>query len=56
MLVGSIVGSYSSIFVASKLVMILGFDLGKYHKKLVDQERKALEKKKMREMYERGRV
>ena len=56
MLVGSIVGSYSSIFVASKLVMILGFDLGKYHKKLEDQERKALEKKKMREMYERGRV
>ncbi|MCL9818647.1 protein translocase subunit SecF [Helicobacter colisuis] len=56
MLVGSIVGSYSSIFVASKLVMILGFDLGKYHKKLVDQERKALEKKKMLEMYERGRV
>ncbi|EES89661.1 protein translocase subunit SecF [Helicobacter canadensis] len=56
MLIGSIVGSYSSIFVASKLVMILGFDLEKYHKKLVDQERKALEKKKMREMYERGRV
>ncbi len=56
MLVGSIVGSYSSIFVASKLVMILGFDLEKYHKKLVEAERKALEKKKMREMYERGRL
>ena len=56
MLVGSIVGSYSSIFVASKLVMLLGFDLKKYHQKLVENERKALEKKKMREMYERGRL
>lgn len=56
MLVGSIVGSYSSIFVASKIVMLLGFDLKKYHQKLVENERKALEKKKMREMYERGRL
>lgn len=56
MLVGSIVGSYSSIFVASKLVVLLGFNLKDYRQKIIDAERKALEKKKMREMYERGRM
>lgn len=56
MLVGSIVGSYSSIFVASKLVVLLKFDLKKYHQKVAEAERKALEKKKLREMYEKGRV
>lgn len=56
MLVGSIVGSYSSLFVASKLVVLMKFDLKKYNQKLADAEKKALEKKKMREMYERGRI
>ncbi|MCI5968083.1 protein translocase subunit SecF [Helicobacter sp.] len=56
MLVGSIVGSYSSIFVASKLVILFGFDLQKYYQKVIEAERKALEKKKLREMYERGRI
>lgn len=56
MLVGSIVGSYSSIFVASKLVILFKFDLKGYHQKLAEAERKALEKKKLREMYEKGRV
>lgn len=56
MLVGSIVGSYSSIFVASKLVILFKFDLKGYHQKLTEAERKALEKKKLREMYEKGRV
>ena len=56
MLVGSIVGSYSSLFVASKLVVLMKFDLKKYHQKLAEAEKRALEKKKMREMYERGRI
>ncbi len=56
MLVGSIVGSYSSIFVASKLVILFKFDLKKYHQKVAESERRALERKKMRQMYERGRV
>ena len=56
MLVGSIVGSYSSIFVASKLVILFKFDLKKYHQKVADAERRALEKKKLREMYEKGRI
>lgn len=56
MLVGSIVGSYSSLFVASKLVVLMKFDLKKYNQKLADAEKKVLEKKKMREMYERGRI
>lgn len=56
MLVGSIVGSYSSIFVASKLVVLMRFDLKKYHQKLAESERKALEKKKLRAMYERGTI
>lgn len=56
MLVGSIVGSYSSIFVASKLVVLMRFDLKKYHQRLAESERKALEKKKLRAMYERGTI
>lgn len=56
MLVGAIVGSYSSLFVASKLVVLLRFDLKKYYQKIAEAERKALEKKKLREMYERGRI
>lgn len=56
MLVGSIVGSYSSIFVASKLVVLLKFDLKKYHQMLAEKNKRALEKKKLREMYERGRI
>ncbi|MDE5592072.1 MAG: protein translocase subunit SecF, partial [Helicobacter sp.] len=54
MLIGSIVGSYSSIFIASKLVVLFGFDLKKYHQKLAEKNRRALEKKKLRQMYERG--
>ncbi|WP_104721131.1 protein translocase subunit SecF [Helicobacter mesocricetorum] len=56
MLVGSIVGSYSSIFVASKLIVLLKFDLKKYHQMLAEKNKRALEKKKLREMYERGRI
>ncbi|CAM2845892.1 protein translocase subunit SecF [Helicobacter burdigaliensis] len=56
MLVGSIVGSYSSIFIASKLVMFFGFDIKKYNEKIQIAEKKKLEKKKLREMYEKGRV
>ncbi|MCH5322506.1 MAG: protein translocase subunit SecF [Helicobacter sp.] len=56
MLVGSIVGSYSSIFVASKLVILLGFDLKQYHQKIAESQKRALEKQKLRAMYEKGRV
>lgn len=56
MLVGSIVGSYSSIFIASKLVMFFGFDIKKYNEKIQMAEKKKLEKKRLREMYEKGRV
>ena len=56
MLVGSIVGSYSSIFIASKLVILFGFDLKKYHLKVAEAEKRKLEKKKMRQMYEKGRI
>ena len=56
MLVGSIVGSYSSIFIASKLVILFGFDLKKYHQKIAESEKRKLERKKMRQMYEKGRI
>ncbi|MDD6056340.1 MAG: protein translocase subunit SecF [Helicobacter sp.] len=56
MLVGSVVGSYSSIFVAAKLIILCKFDLKKYHQKIVESQKKALEKQKLRAMYERGSV
>lgn len=52
MLIGMIIATYSSIFMAPKLALLLGFNLEEYYKKETLKLRKQEEKKRMREMYE----
>jgi len=54
LLVGIVVGTYSSIFVASPILMWLGFDVGEYRRKLAEKRKREMEKEKMRQMYEGG--
>lgn len=56
MLVGSIVGTYSSMFIAPKLAVLFGFDIQKYYDKEINKQRKKQEKEKLRQMYEKGRI
>ncbi len=56
LLVGIIVGTYSSIFIASPLLKVLGFDLEGYRKKLAEKRKRQQEKERMRAMYEQGMV
>lgn len=56
LLVGVIVGTYSSIFVASPLLEILGFNLKTYRAKLSEKAARAIEKEKMRAQFEQGIV
>lgn len=56
MLIGAVVGTYSSMFVAPKLAIMLGFDIKEYYAKEARKQARKLEKEKMRKMYERGRI
>ncbi len=56
MLIGVVIGTYSSIFVASPLLKWLGFDVKKYKDELAQKEKERLEKEKQRAMYEGGVV
>ncbi len=56
MLIGIIVGTYSSIFVASPFLKWLGFSVEDYKKKLAIKEKQRIEKEKMRQQYEGGVV
>jgi len=56
LLVGIVVGTYSSIFIASPLLMMMGFDVENYRKKLIEKRKREQEKEKMRAMYEQGVV
>ena len=56
LLVGIVVGTYSSIFVASPILMWFGFNVGNYRTKLADAAKRRAEKEKMRAMYEQGTV
>lgn len=56
MLVGVIVGTYSSLFFAPRLIMLLGFDLKAYRAKLTEKEKRAREKEKMRTLYQNGQI
>ncbi len=56
LLVGIIVGTYSSIFIASPLLMFMGFDVEKYRQKLAEKKKREAEKEKLRAMYEQGTV
>ena len=54
MLIGVVVGTYSSIFVASPLLKWLGFDVKKYKDELALKEKERKEKEKLRAQYEGG--
>jgi preprotein translocase subunit SecF len=54
LMVGIIVGTYSSIFIASPLLMWLGFDVKAFRAKLAEKRKREKEKEKMRAMYEQG--
>jgi len=54
LLVGIIVGTYSSIFVASPVLMWLGFDVSNFREKEAEKLKREKEKEKMRAMYESG--
>ena len=54
LLVGIIVGTYSSVFVASPMLKWLGFDLKDYKEKQVAKQKRKLEKEKLRAQYEKG--
>ena len=56
MLIGVVVGTYSSIFVASPLLKWLGFDIAAFRKKEAEKEKRRIEKEKMRAKYEGGVV
>jgi len=56
LLVGIIVGTYSSIFIASPLLIWMGFKIDDYRKRLAEKEKKRKEKEKMRQMYQGGVV
>ncbi len=56
LLVGIIVGTYSSIFVASPILMWLGFSVLGFREKEADKLKREKEKEKMRAMYEQGTI
>lgn len=56
LLVGVIVGTYSSIFVASPILMWLGFSVSGFREKEALQLKREKEKEKMRAMYEKGTI
>ena len=54
LLVGVVVGTYSSIFVASPILLLFGFDVKSYHTKLAEKAKREAEKARMREQFESG--
>lgn len=56
LLVGVAVGTYSSIFVASPLLEVLGFNLKTYRTKLSEKAAREAEKERLRAQFEQGVV
>lgn len=56
MLVGIIVGTYSSIFIAASFLVQLKFSISDYRAKEAEKLKKQKEKDKLRAMYEQGTV
>ncbi|WP_373069372.1 protein translocase subunit SecF [Sulfurimonas sp.] len=54
LLVGVVVGTYSSIFVASPILMWFGFSVKDYHAKLAKKAQREAEKERMRAQFESG--
>lgn len=56
MLVGVIVGTYSSIFIAASFLVQLNFSISSFREKEADKMKRQKEKEKLRAMYEKGTV
>lgn len=56
MLVGVIVGTYSSIFIAASFLVQLKFSINNFRSKEAEKQKRQKEKDKMRAMYEKGTV
>jgi len=56
LLVGIVVGTYSSIFVAASFLVQLNFSISKYRENEALKEKKAKEKEKLRAQFEQGTV
>jgi preprotein translocase subunit SecF len=54
LLVGVIVGTYSSIFIASPTLILFKFSVESYKKMLAEKDKREKEKERMRAMYENG--
>ena len=54
--VGIIIGTYSSIFIASTLLVQLRFSIEDFKEKQIEKLKKIKEKKDLRAMYEHGTV
>jgi len=56
MLLGVVIGTYSSIFISAPFLMLIGFSVEKYKNRLAQREKNRIEKEKMRALYEKGTV
>ena len=56
LLVGIIIGTLSSIFVASPILLWFKFSVLDYRKKELDKIKKQQEKAKLRSLYEKGSI
>jgi len=56
LLVGVIVGTYSSIFIAASFLVELKFSIGNFRAKEAEKIKRQKEKEKLRAMYEKGTV
>lgn len=56
MLLGVIIGTYSSIFISAPFLILIGFSVENYRGRLALKEKNKIEKEKMRSLYEKGTV
>lgn len=56
MLLGVIIGCYSSIFISAPFLKLLGFSVEEYKNRIALKEKNKIEKVKMRSQYEKGTV
>lgn len=56
MLLGVIIGTYSSIFISAPFLALIGFSVENYKAKIALKEKNRIEKDKMRSQYEKGTV